>query len=678
MCGICGAYGLRDLSIVRRMCHVMVHRGPDDEGYYLFPKSSPPESKKDVRPGITKESPMHRGAPRRMKIGLFSRENVGLLTSWSPGSLSFGHRRLAIIDLSQAGHQPMSNEEGSVWVVHNGEIYNFPELRKRLEQKGHRFRSNTDTEVIIHSYEEWGEECLQEFRGMFAFALWDEKKEKLFLARDRLGIKPLYYAQVNDQFLFASELKAILASGLVKKQLDPQGLHYFLSFYSVPSPFTLIQGVRSLPAGHKILVSQNGVRIIPYWDVSFGNKSDVARMDEAEIKLELRRLLEEAVRIRLISDVPLGAFLSGGVDSSAIVGLMSRMSSLPVKTFSVGFGEEGADIDELRYARIIADRFSTDHTEVIVSGKDVLEDLDRIIYGMDQPSGDGINSYFVSKAARKRITVALSGLGGDELFAGYLHFRLLSKIYSFEERFPGMAKKFLVNFYRRAPSKIRERYPINLMGYLGKSFVDKYARVRSLFTEEEKEKIYSAAYLQANRDLMRPEQFLSSLTDNNVQNLIEKISRLELKNYMAHTLLRDMDVMSMIHSLEVRVPLLDYKLVEFACHIPSHLKLQGSTAKYIFLESLRDLLPEEIVNRKKMGFELPMASWLEKELKPIVEDVFSPRSVKKRGIFDPDQLERVYSDFKKGRAGYLKVWVFVVLELWMRRFLDNPGGLINP
>jgi len=622
MCGICGIYGKDvNIEVVRKMASVMSHRGPDGEGYLKKP-------------------------------------NVIL-----------GHRRLSIIDLSEKASQPMENEYGNVWLIVNGEIYNFQELRKELVKYGHKFSSDSDSEVILHGYEQWGKDCLDHLRGMFAFAIYDEREDILFLARDRLGEKPLYYLEINGSFVFASELKAIINSGLTDKQIDPVGLHHFLSFYSIPSPKTMVNGVYSLLPGHKITVTRNkGVFVERYWSLPSNGEKKPAKIRMESAKEELKELILESVKMRLISDVPLGAFLSGGIDSSIVVGLMSSLMSSPVNTYSVGFVGEGNEISELKYAKIIADRFCTDHSEVILTGKDILNDLDKIVNGIDQPSGDGVNTYFVSKAAKEGMTVALSGLGGDELFAGYPHFINFRSQHEEEHCVNRVFRYSAKKIADSLPSKIRKRQPLKNLRYFGENLNRKYSLSRSVFWEDEKLKLYSNDYLIDYSKFLPDSSLFYFDIPVSPDDVVQSVSKLELMGYMPNTLLRDTDAMSMVHSLEVRVPLIDHKLVEYVYLLPSEFKLNGKISKYLLIETFKDLIPGEILKRKKTGFEIPMGCWLKNELKEIVNDVFSKDSITNRNIFNFNEMQNIYKRFYEGRAGYMLIWMFVILELWMRKF----------
>jgi asparagine synthase (glutamine-hydrolysing) len=641
MCGIAGILGLRDESRLKRMCDVMQHRGPDGEGFYFD-------------------------------------ENISL-----------GMRRLSIIDL-RTGDQPIYNEDRSIVIVFNGEIYNYKKLRKGLKEKGHRFYTDSDTESIVHLFEDYGIECVNHLEGMFAFAIWDKNKQRLFIARDRLGVKPLYYCQKDGKFIFSSEVKVILASGMVPKELDKQAVYHYLSYYCVPSPWTIIKDVRCLPPGYLLTISQRGeAQVKQYWDVEFkGVKEDVQPEDVNNIRHQIRELVTEAVEKRLISDVPLGAFLSGGIDSSIIVGLMSRMMSQPVQTFSVGFtSSEDKQFDERSFAKLIAEKFKTDHREVIVNGRDVYQYIPRLIWYMDQPSGDAIQTYFVSEAARNKLTVSLSGLGGDELFGGYRHFKVIPEILELEKswnRIPGFIRKTLGGLSLLSPQVLKNRMNHKLiLDFLSRerwgsksssTFDRKYELVRSIYKTADKHRLLTKEFVgemefQDSSEVLHP--FLSKTEGLNV---IDRISQAELKTYMPYMLLRDSDAMAMGISLEVRFPFTDYRLVEYvAQNVPAHQKVHNGMSKHILIDAFRDILPQEVTERRKRGFEFPMKNWLQNELRSIAENCLSSESIQRRGIFSLKEIEKVKRGFFDNyfRLPYLRVWLIVVLELWMRLYLDR-------
>ncbi len=592
-------------------------------------------------------------------------DDYGTFVAAVPEPVSLVNTRLAIIDLSEAGHQPMCNENGTMWIVYNGETYNYQPLREELLELGHKFQSHSDTEVILHAYEEWGAGCLDRLRGMFALAIWDMSESKLFVARDRLGIKPVYYAHNEGQSLmFGSELKTLLSSGLIEPKLNYPALHHYLSFYAVPTPYTMLDGIQSLPPGHYMTYHRGRLDIRQYWSLP---AIEPLQMDKGDILENLRALLEESIRLRMIADVPVGAFLSGGIDSSAVVALMTRISGERLRTFSIGFGSEGKGIDERSDARVLADHYQTEHTEVIVSGREVFDQLDQIIRAMDQPSGDGLNTYLVSQATAQSVKVALSGLGGDELFAGYPQFRMLQQVDRLGKIWndaPDFAQSMVRKLGKNVDSVGKA------ITWLEGGLLDRYERVRVLFTESQKLALYSPAL---GGPMAAPEssiKYLNHFVHPVESEPVAQVTRLELYNYMAHTLLRDTDAMSMAHALEVRVPLIDHKLVEFAARIPAKYKLRSGRSKWIFVEALRDVLPNAVMKRPKRGFEMPVAAWMRHELHPVLEDVFSRESVEKRGLFRYEQVRAVYDNFQENNTPYMHTWALAVLELWLRQFVD--------
>lgn len=641
MCGICGIINSElpestNIEIVERMCNSMTHRGPDDWGVKSF------------------------------------------------GSSCLGMRRLSIIDTSPKGHQPMSNEDETLWVVCNGEIYNFREKTKWLKGRGHLFRSEADVEVILHLYEEFDNEFLNHLRGMFAFAFWDENKKEFYLVRDRLGIKPVYYSENNGTLLFASELRALICSGLIKPEIDLNSLDYYLSFGYVPQPYTLLNKIRFLLPGHFLYAKDKHIEITKYWDFPKSGDTDI-RFNE--IIPKTRQLLEESILLHQVSDVPIGAFLSGGIDSSAMVGLMSSLSDEPVRTFSIGFEQTPSHYNELDIARITSRRFKTKHSEVIVTGQDVLNEIDNIIGYIDQPSFDGINSYFVSKAAKEGgVTVALSGLGGDELFGGYGSYKTIPKFANALKlwgRIPINFKKSIVNIISMQKTfglNKSQNKKISRMVWADTP-IGLYAIARLLLWPEEKKQLYSSEmnlFLSSNQKRQTILELLTN-TVNLDSNLWHIISELEMQTYMSWRLLRDTDVMSMAHSLEVRVPIIDHKLVEFICGLPSGWEKSLGFPKRLLKKALSDILPQEVLNQPKHGFEFPLEIWMKNELKPLVEDTLSETTIKNRGLFKHGEIFRLYQSFLKGELSYPIIWQFVVLELWMQNFLDgNSKSNLTP
>ena len=650
MCGIFGVVGEPVPAAIDRACDAMRHRGPDDRGAYLD-------------------------------------EGAGL-----------GMTRLAILDLSQAGHQPMGTDDGSLWIVHNGEVYNFGEERRRLEAKGLRFRSHTDTEVILRLYEELGPACVDRLRGMFAFAVWDARDRRLFAARDRLGIKPLYFVWNGRRLVFASELKALLASGLVENRLSMEGLAMYLTFGYIPSPHTLIEGVQALQPGHHLTLEKDRLTVRRYWDLPTGSDRPASPLaGEREAAAQLRALLTESIRLRLISDVPIGAFLSGGIDSGAVVALMAEARSGPVRTFSVGFDEAGKDLDETDEAALLAKHLGTDHTRRIVTGRDVAAIVDRLGRALDQPSIDGINSYVVSQVARTSVTVALMGVGGDELFAGYPHFWRLHWEYR-NGGWPHRVQREIKAALAATGNLIEPWFRgTTLDRYVDwarvqHGFVTRYGLSRTLFPPAQQRALCTPG-LAASAPIGRlASDYLGSLDDPCAHDLIARVSRLDLRGYMAQCLLRDMDAMSMAHSLEVRVPLLDHRLVEFAYALPGSYKYQPTDtappggereasyrqigAKRILIESVRDLLPAGYEDRPKSGFHLPMASWMKGALRPAVEDLLAKASVQRRGLFRPEAVAGLVEGFLRGAVPWHQVWALAALELWQRQVLDAGAAAL--
>jgi len=628
VCGIAGIVGSEadavvEAAAIRRMCHTIVHRGPDDEGIY------------------------------------------------AKGPAGLGMRRLSIIDLA-GGRQPISNEDKTVWIVFNGEIYNFAELRPELEKSGHRFHTNSDTEVIVHLYEELGADCVQKLRGMFAFAIYDERRRRLLLARDRLGKKPLYYALVNGRLLFGSEIKALLAAAPELKEIDHEGLLQFFYFGYIPDPHTAFTRIRKLPPGY-LLEFQNGqIRERQYWDLpAYGTHEP---RSEEECLEELEDQLAEAVRIRLISDVPLGALLSGGVDSSTVVALMARASSKPVKTFSIGFRND--DFNEARYSRAVAERFHTDHHELIVE-PNFGETLETLTGVLEEPFADSsmLPTYYVCCLARQHVTVALSGDGGDELFAGYDRYLVNLRRRMFDI-IPAWAGRLYRNqVYPRLPSSMRGRkfaYNISLPSrerYLdGISFLPVLDGRRDLF---------SADFLTTAQQYPSPlEQFRRYFDNSPAHDHLSRLQYLDIKTYLAADILTKVDRMSMATSLEVRVPILDHVFVEWVTRLPVRWKLHGRTRKYI-LKKLAERVgvPPEVLHRPKQGFSLPLVHWMRTELKgDLARLLLEPRTLQ-RGYLKPAAVREILDEHFKGRRDRSgEIWLLLLFELWHRNFLETPDG----
>ena len=635
MCGIAGMVQTHgdsavDHAAVHRMCEAIVHRGPDDEG-------------------------------------IFVKDGVGL-----------GMRRLSIIDLA-GGHQPVFNEDKTVWIVFNGEIYNFPELRGELEKRGHRFYTHTDTEVIVHLYEDLGADCVKKLRGMFAFALYDERCGKLLMARDRLGKKPLHYALAGDRLLFGSEIKSILAVAPELASVNHEALLQYMYFGYVPDPITAFLRIQKLPPGHLLEFEAGEVHVRQYWDLpEYGTHQP---RSEEECLEELEWRLAEAVRIRLISDVPLGALLSGGTDSSTVVGLMARASSNPVKTFSIGFSHD--DFNEAHYARIVAKHFGTEHHELVLE-PNVLETVETLTSSLEEPFGDSsmLPTYYVSCMARKHVTVALSGDGGDELFAGYDRYGIHLRRQIFERIPPSIWGLYRRHVYPMLPQGMRGRkfsYNVSLPWrerYVdGISFVPSFERDMPLLSSEFRDVLRTAG---------NPENVMYRYFDlAPAKDPVSQMLYVDTKTYMVADILTKVDRMSMATSLEVRVPMLDHLFVEWVTGLPTEWKLRGGRQKYILRKLAERVgVPREALDRPKQGFALPLVHWIRNELKELILTVLLEPRTLQRGYFQPEGIKRLLDEhFRERRDHSGRIWRLLIFELWHRNFLEkirSAQGDANP
>jgi len=618
MCGIAGIISLNDAPVHRReiesMCQSIVHRGPDEDGFYIS-------------------------------------HGVGM-----------GMRRLRIIDL-ETGRQPVRNEDGTVWTVFNGEIYNYKKLRTRLQALGHTFYTSTDTEVIVHLYEEYGDECVQFLRGMFAFALWDVKEKRILLARDRVGIKPLYYTIVNERLCFASEMKALLELENVSRGLDWGAVGHLVSYLTTPNDQSILQDIRKLPPGHLLSASRgrSRVKIEPYWDVHF---APVTNRTEESFAEELRALLDESVQLHMVSDVPVGAFLSGGIDSSSVVASMARASSKPIKTFSIGFKEAG--FDELPAAREVARAFGTDHHEEILE-PDALNIIDKIVWHLDEPFGDSsaIPTYMVSELASKSVTVVLSGDGGDELFAGYEKY-LVEKRERRYDKLPPLVRRLAGAVGEALPDPARGK---NFLTHFGKAGADRYLDASTLFRLSQFSRLFMPDVLQ--KVLPAAGNFDVSKFHAKTGNWLSALQYADLKNYLPMDILTKVDRMSMAHSIEARVPLLDHKLVEFAATIPAEMQIRDMRTKHILKSAMNGILSENIINRPKHGFAVPLGSWFRGKLDDFARDILLSSRSRQRGVFNSHYVETLLSKHSAGRELDLHLWTLISFELWCRKFLDS-------
>jgi asparagine synthase (glutamine-hydrolysing) len=593
------------------------------------------------------------------------------------GPVGLAHRRLSIIDLSPAGHQPMANEDDTIWIVFNGEIYNFPSLRPDLLRRGHRFRSNSDTEVILHLYEEHGPDCLRFLRGMFAFAIWDAPRRQLFLARDRLGKKPLCYQHDTTAFRFASEVKAILQDPQVEARPDAGGMLQYLTYGYVPGAWSAFQGVQRLPPGHYLTCRDGHVEVVRYWRLRRDRK---AQRSEEEWCHEIVARLEEAVRLRLVSDVPLGAFLSGGIDSSAVVALMSRATTGPVKTFSIGFEEP--EFDELAYARQVATLFATEHHELVVR-PDAAAVLPKLAWHYDEPFADSsaVPTYYVAEMTRRHVTVALNGDAGDENFGGYDRYVANLLAASFD-RLPGSG---LARGAIRAGLHLLPRAGTRTTTFTrGRRFLEgvaeeperRYARWFCHFYGDRKTALCTPEFLAAGGEADELAALLAAYRDSDALDFGDATLGADVGLYLPDDLLVKVDIASMAHALEARSPFLDHEFMEFVATIPFDLKIRGHTKKYILKRALRGLLPETILHRPKKGFGVPIGRWLRHELKDLVhETLLSPRCLG-RGYFRGAMIRRMVDEHVRGAAGWhYHLWTLLMLELWHRTYIDGDGEL---
>ncbi len=636
MCGICGVADLsRGLppereADVRRMCQRMVHRGPDDEGRY------------------------------------------------TDGHVALGMRRLSIIDVA-GGRQPVANEDGTVSLVLNGEIYNYRDLRRDLEARGHRFATQSDTEAIVHAYEEYGDDCIQRLNGMFAWALWDRTRRRLVIARDRMGIKPLFYTLQGTSLVFASELRSLLACGGLTREIDVQALNEYLSFEYVPAPRSIVRGVRKLRPGHVLVFDERGLRETPYWDVPFPAERPSAEghrsADEAARGLLER--IKQAVRMELVSDVPLGVFLSGGIDSSAVTAAASLVAPERINTFSIAFDDPS--YDESRYARLVARRLGVQHHEATFTLATMREIVPRLGQLLDEPLGDSsfLPTYFLSRFAREHVTVALGGDGGDELFAGY----------------PTMQAHRLAGYYTRLPSVLRsraipalvDRLPTSTryisMDYKLKRFVHgvgyapevRHHRWMGSFTPEEKQGLLAPAVRAALGGADTYDIVYEHLRRCPTADPWDQLSYLDMKLYMEGDILQKVDRASMACSLEVRPPLLNPLVVEYAAGLPFEWKLRGFTTKWLLKRSLEGVLPREVLYKQKKGFNIPVARWLKDDLRPLAEELLAGPRLERQGLFDRRFVEGMLRDHVRGKANYRKqLWTLLAFQLWYAENVAKP------
>jgi asparagine synthase (glutamine-hydrolysing) len=623
MCGICGVYPFHsaplEKTLLKAMCDVIVHRGPDEEGFYI------------------------------------------------DRDIALGMRRLSIIDLS-TGQQPIHNEDKTVWTVFNGEIYNYRELRDDLRKKGHVFYTNADTEVIVHLYEEYGEDFVTKLNGMFAIAVWDSTQQTLVLARDRIGIKPLCYYLNEEKLVFGSEIKSILTEGTLERKLCLSSLDYYLTYGYIPAPDTIFEGIKKLPPGHILICRKGKTHVKRYWDVSYENHQ---KYDENYYQERILEILRQSVKRRLMSDVPLGAFLSGGIDSSTVVGIMSQLMDQPVKTFSIGFEE--TEYNELSDAKRVAQHFHTQHTELIVR-PNAIELLPKLVWAYDEPFADSsaIPTYYVSKLAREHVTVALSGDGGDELFGGYTRY--------IDDRKDAIFSRLPVFFRKHVLAAIGRRMPMNMhfkkyLQYIGKSDEQRYFQRAGMFPTGVKNQLYSGDVEHELREVNPYATFEEYIRKQERLTFLESLLYLDLKTYLPYDILTKVDIASMMNSLEVRVPLLDHELVEFAATIPVELKIKRKISKYILKKAVSKFLPQEVLYKRKQGFAIPLEHWFRTELKDFAYDILTSKKLKERGLFSILYIQNILDEHQSGRGDYSPlIWALMYFELWCQMFMDSDVG----
>lgn len=641
MCGIAGASWTPDVSPVddatlRRMTAALAHRGPDDDGHYFSPH----------------------------------------------GGVALGHRRLSIIDLA-GGHQPLSNEDGSVWIAFNGEIYNYRELQPVLESQGHKFRTASDTETIVHLYEQHGPDCVTKLRGMFAFAIWDDRQRQLFLARDRLGKKPLIYRRDTGRLLFGSELKAILQVPGVPREIDPAALADYLALQYVPYPKSILNGYAQLPPAHWAMFSARtgDLKIERYWappyeDQPLAEGEQSVPLSDEQWRTRLRETLTEAVRLRLRSDVPLGAFLSGGIDSTIITGLMQRQSSRPIQTFSIGFPVR--QFDERTFAREAARKLGTKHHELVVDPSAV-ELLPKLIWHYDQPFADSsaIPTMYLSEFTRKHVTVALTGDGGDELFSGYDRYqavRLASRV----DQLPGWLRSPLTHpVWQRLPASVQQkswrRRLKRFLAVLGQSPARRYLNWISIFDDARRTELLSPEFQRRLGEHDAAEFILSAFGRHPGADIVRRTTAVDVDTYLPADILVKVDIASMAYGLECRSPFLDHQVAALAARMPQRLKMHGGQGKQILREVFRDLLPDSIARRPKMGFGVPLDHWFRGELKELLGDTLFARKCVERGYFDPGAVRRMVDEHLSARWDHsARLWSLLILELWHRAWIDGP------
>ena len=626
MCGIIGALNVGDESLLHKMCENIVHRGPDEEG-------------------------------------IFKEENIGL-----------GIRRLSIIDID-GGKQPISNETHDIWTVFNGEIYNYKEIQSELIKKGHKFQTNSDTETIVHAYEEYGLDFVKVLRGMFAIAIWDYKQNKIILIRDRIGIKPLYYWIKENKLLFSSELKALLECDEIKLSINKNAVNDYLSFLYVPAPQTIFHDIYKLLPGEILIFEQNGIHTLQrYWDIEFSNHHDT----EEKYTKRLRELLEESIQLRMVSDVPVGVLLSSGLDSSIVATLAAKKSPYEINTYTVGFeSDDDKSYDELKESREFAEQLGTNHNEIIVDSQDALKQLDNVVWQLDEPFSNPTTTlnYIISEFASKTSKVVLSGVGGDEMFGGYPKYKAM-KIFDDFSKVPNFIIKDLNMLVQKLPDSSGENMvkAKRFFDSWKKNQIDQYISFVTYFSDKEKEKIMGKADMPYENEIKK---MFKKAEEQGAQDFFKKMFYVECKSYLPNNILEYTDKTSMAVSLETREPLLDHKIVEFSANIPFNLKIKNGTTKYVLKQAVKDIIPKEVLNRKKRGFTPPLINWLNKNIRELESKYIVKDEIKRRKIIEYDEIEKIFSKFKEGeKQNYMKVWSIICLEAWFKE-MEKREIVIN-
>ncbi len=624
MCGICGIVDFAGIpptatSLVQQMCDKLIHRGPDEDGFYHDSHSA------------------------------------------------LGMRRLSIIDL-ETGRQPISNEDGSIQLIFNGEIYNYRTLRQKLEKQGHRFKTQSDSEVIVHAYESYGTECLEHFNGQFAFAIWDKARRSLFLARDRLGIKPLYYFRHGNLLVFASELSALLLYPETPREINPAALGQLLSLEYIPSPNTILKDIQKLPPGHLLCFQPGSFETKRYWEI----KLQPSSLDFTLAKERLRALIDDAVKLRLISDVPLGVYLSGGIDSSAIAASMNELGVKPIRSFSIGFAE--SSYNELPFARQVSAHFGTRHVERKLLQSDIIDLVEKLLCHLDEPLADFsiFPTYLVSKLAGQSVKVALSGDGGDEIFGGYDPY-FAQQYAAYYDKLPAILRhQLLPSLAHKLPPQPAKKGLINKF----KRFVEggmlpanlKHARWMLFLSSKEKSTLFSSDFL-AISEQNSAETYLAELfAASPFENILASMQYVDVKSYLANNILTKVDRMSMAVSIETRTPLLDHRIVEFALNLPPQYKMKRNAGKLILKEAMGERLPAAILNRNKQGFSIPLKHWLRGALRPLMVDTLTSRAIRESGFFQPATIELWMSEHLAGKINHShRLWALMVFAIWQER-----------